>query len=244
MAGRLRHKQELYGQGGEVNTAWEKDRVLKEYDSLLSKQIADANAWRTLGIIFAVMIVILSLCFVYIGLKPKKEFLVIGVNDVGQTKYYGNVAGKSFDEFVDVEKVLKNNVNQFLNERFTISTDSEVMYENFRNCLYLLDSSRRQAFISEVNTEDPFSKVGRIKKNITVDTIIPLSKQTFQAEFYTTESELNGQRKTTKRWRAVFTFVKINAEQYSKLKEEEYLNNATGFYINDYNVEEVKVGVN
>lgn len=244
MAGRLKHKAEMYGQGGEVHTAWEKDRVLKEYDSLLSKQIADANAWRFVGIAAVIMIIVLSLCFMYLGLKPKREFMVIGVNDVGQVRYYGNVAGKSFEQFTDVEKVLKNNVKEFLEGRFTISTDSDVMYNNFRHCLYFLDSSRRQAFISEVNKEDPFSQVGRVKKNITVDTIIPLSKSSFQAEFYTTESELTGARKTVKRWRAIFTFVKINVDQYANLKEEEYLNNASGFYINDYNIEEVKIGVN
>lgn len=244
MAGRLRHKPEMYGQGGEIHTAWEKDRVLKEYDSLLSSKTAESSAWRFVGIIAVIMVLILSLCFMYLGLKPKREFMVIGVNDIGQVRYYGNVAGKSFDQFTDIEKVLKNNVKEFLEGRFTISTDSDVMFNNLRHCLYFLDSSRRQAFIGEVNAEDPFSQVGRIKKNVTIDTIIPLSKSSFQAEFYTTESELTGQRKTTRRWRAIFTFVKIGVDQYATLKEEEYLNNASGFYINDYNIEEVRIGVN
>lgn len=242
MAGRLRHKSEMYSQGGKAITAWEKDRVLDEYDSLLSKQVADANAWRFVGIVAVLMLVVMCFCFVYLGLKPKREFMVIGVNDIGQVRYYGNVAGKSFDQFVDVEKVLKYNITQFLNGRFTITTDSDVMYENFRNCLYYLDSSRRQAFISEVNAEDPFSEVGRVKKNVKIDTIIPLSKSSFQVEFYTTESEMTGQRSKTVRWRAVFTFVKLSVEQYSNLDENEYLHNASGFYINDYNIEEVKVG--
>ncbi len=245
MEGRLRHKAEMYGQGGDVHTAWEKDRVLKEYDSLLSKQIAECSAWRFVGIVAVIMVLVLSLCFMYLGLKPKKrEFMVIGVNDIGQVRYYGNIEGKSFEQFTDIEKVLKNNIKEFLEGRFTVSTDSDVMYGNFRHCLYFLDSSRRNAFVNEVNEEDPFSMVGKIKKNVSVDTIIPLSKSSFQTEFYTTESELSGNRKTTRRWRAVFTFVKISADQYAELKEEEYLNNATGFYINDYNIEEVKIGVN
>ena len=242
MAGRLRHKSEMYSQGGDVNTVWEKDPVLKEYDSLLSKQIADCNSWRFVGIVAVLMLVVLCFCFVYLGLKPKREFMVIGVNDIGQVRYYGNVAGKSFDEFTDVEKVLKYNITQFLKGRFTVTSDSDVMYENFRNCLYYLDSSRRQAFISEINSEDPFSLVGRLKKNVRIDTIIPLSKSSFQVEFYTTESEMTGQRAITLRWRAVFSFIKLSVQQYSALDEKEYLHNASGFYINDYNIEQVKEG--
>lgn len=243
MAGRLRAKIETYSSGGELNTSWAMDKVLKEYDSLMSKNIAEANAWRMVGIITVIMLVILSLCFAYIGIKPKREFVVIGVNDIGQVKYYGNVSGKSFDQFCDIEKVMKNNINDFLVKRFTVSTDSDVMNSNFQSCLYLLDSNRRTAFINEINREDPFKNVGRIKSNVKIDTIIPLTKLSFQVEFFVTESELTGYKSSTSRWRAVFSFAKINADQYSKLKEIEYMNNASGFYITDYQIEKIKVEI-
>lgn len=243
MAGRLRHKPEMYGSGGNKNTAWEMDRVLKEYDSLMSKNIAEANAWRLVGLVAVAMLIVLSICFAYIGLKPKREFVVIGVNDIGQTKYYGNLAGKSFDEYVDVERVIKNNIKEFLTNRYTVSTDSDVMAMNFTKCLYYLDSNRRQALINEINAEDPFSLVGKLKRNVIIDTVIPLSKQTFQTEFYVTESEFTGYKSDTQHYRAVFTFDKISAEKYQKLNEKEYMNNASGFYITDYNIQKIKVEV-
>lgn len=243
MAGRLRAKPESYSSGGDLETSWAMDKVLKEYDSLMSKNIAEAGAWRFVGISAFIMMIVLCLCFAYIGIKPKREFVVIGVNDIGQVKYYGNVSGKSFDSFCDVEKVMKNNINDFLVKRFTISSDPDIMNSNFQSCLYLLDSSRRQAFINEIKAEDPFQHVGRIKQNVRIDTIIPLTNTSFQVEFYVTESEFTGYKSSTSRWRAVFSFGKINVEQYQKLSEVEYLNNASSFYITDYNMEKIKVEV-
>ncbi len=241
MEGRLKPKVEMYGSGGDLKTRWAMDDVLKEYDSLLSKNIAEANVWRKVGFICVLMICILCIFFVYIGLKPKKEYLVIGVNDIGQVKYYGSTKGKTFDEFVDTGNVKKNIINEFISNRFTISTDPDVMNSNFQHCLYFLDANRRQAFINEVNEEDPFSEVGRIKGNVEMDTILPLTPNSYQAEWYTVYSELNGGRMERKHWRGIFSFSRINAEQYSQLTDKEYLNNASGYYITDYNIQEIKV---
>lgn len=241
MKGRLRPKIEMYGSGGDLKTRWAMDEVLKEYDSLLSKTIAEANTWRKVGFICVIMLCILCVCFIYIGFKPKKDYLVIGVNDIGKVRYYGTTQGKTFDDFIDTQNVKKNIINEFITKRFTMTTDSDVMYSNFQNCLYYLDANRRNAFINEVNVEDPFSNVGKIKGNVEMDTIIPVTDNSYQAEWYTVYSEMNGGRMERKHWRGIFSFSRINAEQYSQLSEKEYLNNASGFYITDYNIEEIKV---
>lgn len=240
MTGRLKPKNEMYSSGGSLNTRWAMDDVLTEYDSLLSKNIAEAKAWRTAGLLSVGMLVVMCLAFMYLGIKPKREFVVIGVNDIGQVKYYGNVEGKSFESFTDVDKVLKNIIYEFVTKRFTVSGDSDVMYSNFQSCLYYLDANRRQALIDEINTEDPFSQVGRYKSNVEMDTIIPLTKSSFQAEWVTTVSEINGVNAYKTRYRGIFSFTQISVEQYSQLTDKEYLNNASGFYITDYNIQEVK----
>ena len=84
--------------------------------------------------------------------------------------------------------------------------------------------------------------MGKLKRNVIIDTIIPLSKQTFQTEFYITESEFTGYKSSTLHYRAVFTFDKIS-EKYQMLDEKEYMNNASGFYITDYNIQKIKVEV-
>ena len=241
MQGRLKPKPEMYTGGGSLNTRWAMDDVLKEYDSFLSKQIAESNAWRMVGMIAVFMLVIMCFCFIYIGFKPKKDYLVIGVNDIGQVKYYGSTSGKSFDSFTDTEKVKKNIINEFVTKRFTMTTDSDVLYSNFQSCLYFLNENRRKAFIDEVNAEDPFSNVGKLKGNVQMDTIIPVTQNSYQAEWYTTYSELTGSRMVKKHYRGIFSFARINVEQYSKLAEVEYLNNPSSYYITDYNIEEIKV---
>lgn len=241
MKGRLKPKIEMYGSGGELKTRWAMDDVLKEYDSALSKTIAEAQVWRNVGFISVIMLCVMCVCFMYIGLKPKKDYLVIGVNDIGKVRYYGSTQGKTFDDFVDTTNVKKNIINEFITKRYTMTSDSDVMYANFQNCLYFLDANRRNAFINEVNEEDPFSDVGKIKGNVEMDTIIPVTENSYQAEWYTVYSEMNGGRMERRHWRGIFSFSRINAQQYSELSEKEYLNNASGYYITDYSIEEIKV---
>ena len=38
-------------------------------------------------------------------------------------------------------------------------------------------------------------------------------------------------------------FDKISAEKYQMLPEKEYINNASGFYITDYNIQKIKIEV-
>lgn len=241
MPGRLKPKSEIYSQGSELQTEWGMDSVLKEYDGLLSKAYAECAAWRIVGI---VAIAVICFCVVIIGFnstKPKTDLVVIGVNDIGETKYYGVVKGKNFDTYGYKDDVLKHNIELFVKNRYQISTDNDLMYENFRTCLFYLDANRRKSFINTINEEDPFSSVGKYKRNAIVDTKIKLSDNSWQVEWYVNTSEMTGNRNYTEHYRGIFSFKSVSSDQYMKLTEEEKNYNPSGYYITDYQIEKIKV---
>lgn len=241
MKGKLKPKTEVHGIGGDTHTSWGMDAVLKEYDGMISKLMAESNTWRIVGMcavaLFAAVVVLLIVDFN----KPKTDLIVIGVNDVGEAKYYGSVKGKSFSDYEYTENAIKKMLETFIKGYYTISTDEDLMYENLNECCYYLDTNRRETFVKEVNQKDPFSSVGIIKRNASIDTVIPITKESYQIEWYVTESNLNGERKKVEHYRGVFSLKKISVEKYKKLKDQEKIYNPYGMYITDYSIQKVRI---
>lgn len=239
---RLRAKNETYMHKGGAVTSWseEADKVLKDYSSLIDKNVAECNAWRFVGLVSVFLLAVAVGILVYCITLPKTDLVVIGVNDVGQARYYGVGKGNKFDDYQLRENCVKNIISTFIEYRYTISTDSEILYRNLSNCMYFLDQKKRKYFHDEIDVEDPFSNVGRIKRNVMIDTIIPVTDSSYQVEFYVTESELDGNRKVMNHLRAIFSVRQIKAKDYENLGENELLFNPLGIYITDYNSQMIK----
>ena len=241
MKGRLRPTNKIFTESNSVNNRFINDSVIEQYDSYVSKLLKDCNTWKVIAL-FSLIMLIISLCVLgKANSLPRTELVVIGVNDLGQAKYYGKTSGFSYDGYVDMhENIIRDILTTFIQNTYTISADSDLMYQNFVDCLYFLPYEKRKNYNLEIKQTDPFSLVGRFKQTIEIETIICISEKTYQVDWYNIETDMSGYREKRYKKRGLFTMQQLSAEQYNKLTEEERTKNPTGTYIIDYNIVDVK----
>ena len=136
MKGRLRPTNKIFTESNSVNNRFINDSVIGQYDSYVSKLLKDCNTWKVIAL-FSLIMLIVSLCVLgKANSLPRTELVVIGVNDLGQAKYYGKTSGFSYDGYVDMhENITRDILTTFIKNTYTISADSDLMYQNFVDCL-------------------------------------------------------------------------------------------------------------
>lgn len=237
---RLRAKNEVYTSSGIDVTRFNNDECIKQYDSLMSKLLHDCNTWRLIAL-SALVLFLASLIVLTIAMnQPETELVVIGVNDIGQTKYYGKARGISYEGYNNKDDICKNIITMFIKATYQITTDAQLMYQDFTDVMYYLQSDKRRAYEAEINAKDPFSDVGRIKRYSEIESIVPITGSSYQVEWKTYISDMKGYDVETYRYRGTVSLTKMSAAQYQKLSEEIRVKNPMGIYITDFNFVELK----
>lgn len=240
MKGRLRpNPNAVFTPQGGIQTRFETDlKATGMYDSIISNFMADRNVYRLIAIVACVLLVGCFALLAYVSTRPETELVVIGVNDIGETKYYGPAKGLSYDGYEVKEYIVSNLLQDFVKKTFTVSVDGELMYNNFAAAMCYLESDRRRNYELEIKERDPFKDVGRIKNVVTIETVIPVSGFSYQVDWSEGWQELHGGKTGVVRKRGIFTLRKVTAKQYNKLSDDIKVANPTGIFITDYNIVE------
>lgn len=236
MAGRLRYRNAVYTPSGSNVTKFTNDDVIKQYDSYVSKLIADCNAWRLVALACVILIALALAFLAYTIHLPQTKLVVIGVNDIGQTKYYGETSGISYDGYELKDNIIQNMLTDFIKKTYLVTTDSELMYNNFTEAMSLLDQAKRRNYEMMIKDTDPFSQVGKIKRTASIESIIPVSSSSYQVDWTNTESDIDGYYSTQRHYKGIFTLQKVTAKQYNEMKKEERIKNPMGIFITDYTI--------
>ena len=232
-------KREVYPYEGDVGTSFGCYEALKRKVKDDNRLIANNNVLRFISLCSVVLMCLCLGLFAYYISLPKTELVVVSVNDIGESRYVGTTRGIKIGDYGMQEACVKNILEKYIWNTYTISKDSDLMYENFRSTLYFLDAKKRKSYMRMINTVDPFKEVGRITRSTKVETIIPISPSSYQADFYVSERELTGYNDKTVKYRGIFSIAQLDEEGYAKLTEEERRSNPLGIYITDYNIVEV-----
>ena len=237
MKGRLKpNPNAVYTPHGGPQGKFFGDDACGKYDSLLSNFMVDRNVWRLIGIIAVAALVASLALLAYQTTLPETELVVIGVNDIGETKYYGSTRGISFDGYDNKDDIIKNLLTDFLKKTYTVTTDGEFMYNNYASAMCYLESGKRRSYEADIKDRDPFKDVGRVKNVVTVETVIPVSKSSYQVDWTEVTTELHGFQSEVVKKRGIFTLRRLTAKQYNSLDEKTRENNPMGIYITDYNI--------
>lgn len=238
---RIRRKVSRYIPGGEVSTRFQKeaDSVLKGYDSLMGRLIADCNAWRVVALVGVGCLVACICLLIHVVRLPKTELVVVSVNDIGEARYDGTTRGISFDRAGLQENVMYDILSKFVISTYTVGTDSQLMYENLRKNFYYLDGVKRREYQDFVNGDDPFSLVGRLTRSVRVENVMAVTDSSWQIDFFVDEYDfIKGP--STVRKRGIFTVRQVPAEQYGTLTDNEKRNNPLAIFITDYNIKDIR----
>lgn len=237
---KIKWKPETYTIKGNIENKIIFDETVAEYDGLISKLHADCNAWRFVGLVCLLMLCASLGILIYTLKLPKTELVVVGVNDIGEARYYGKTRGISYDDYDMKGAAIKNILTTYIENTYTITTDSQYMYNNYVKAMNYLAESKRRFYELDIKNEDPFSMVGLVKRNPEIETIIPVSESTYQVDFYIVESDMDGYGKRRTKKRGIFTLFKLSAKDYNNLEEKRKVLNPLGIYITDYNIVDVE----
>jgi type IV secretory pathway TrbF-like protein len=81
----------------------------------------------------------------------------------------------------------------------------------------------------ELRQADPFSEVGKLRRTVSLESVLRLSSSTWQADWIETTSDGNG----SKRYRGVFTIQLLEPPARQRVQ------NPLGIYIDTYDITEL-----
>lgn len=235
MGYRLQHKNKNYIPDGTDVTRWteEAKKSLGEYSDVISKYNADAVAWRKIAVFSLFLVLIAFGLLLYTVNLPDTELVVIGVNDIGEARYYGKTSGFNYDGYNMKAAMVKNMLTDYVKWTEEIPNDSQLLYNNIVRARHYLNEDTKRKLDIEVKANDPFSDVGRIRRTVEMETVIPLSNMSYQVDYKVVETDMQGMSMKVYLYRAIFTLIKISSRQYNSMSEKERVLNPMGIYITD-----------
>jgi type IV secretion system protein VirB5 len=174
------HKKTVYA---ELPVGNPFERREKAYGDLLAEERKGKNRWRTAAFI-SQGFVLLSIGILWYAVRlPKTVPLIITVAPWGEAEYRGDVGGISYQNAQIPEIAIQYQVREFVTELRGISSDPEILYQNITRCYARVTEKCGRKMTAALREEDPFSRVGRERRTVTIETILRLSTQTWQADW-------------------------------------------------------------
>lgn len=215
-----------------MQDTWSKESV-KFSNLYLYKKICDLNKtqmhkWKLLAL-GSLVIMLISLCIMFYALNlPRTVPLVITVSDWGEARYVGEVNKLSFQGLKIPKIAIEYQLRRFITNRFNISTDANVIRGNLKDCYSCLTSNSAQKLSEELKADNPLKLVGKLIKNVEIESILTLSKNSYQVDFIITSSSLTGRMVETERLRGVLSVETLEPN------EEDMKLNPLGIYITNF----------
>lgn len=215
-----------------MQDTWSKESV-KFSNLYLYKKICDLDKtqmhkWKMIAL-GSLVIMLISLCIMFYALNlPRTVPLVITVSDWGEARYVGEVNKLSFQGLKIPKIAIEYQLRRFITNRFNISTDANVIRGNLKDCYSCLTSNSAQKLSEELKADNPLKLVGKLIKNVEIESILTLSKNSYQVDFILTSSSLTGRMVETERLRGVLSVETLEPN------EEDMKLNPLGIYITNF----------
>lgn len=230
---RLRTKDQTYYPEGSAKTAF--NNIILAHVDEKRKLIRENNTLRILFIVSWIGLLFSIVGWYQTKNMPKTAPLVIEVKEDGRAKYIGKVDKITYANFEPKEYMVQAHLADFITFTREIHLDNEVMYKNILRAFGWITNELKVRLNEEIQKEDPFSKVGREKRLIEVETILKTTDKTWQVDWYERIIAINGTQLALNKYRGLFTI-----QQQEPGDEKERQRNPLGIYIVDYSVTEIK----
>jgi len=200
------------------------DRV---WDGLIGEERKAKNTWRLVAFISLTLIVAAICALVWAVNLPKVVPLVITVAPWGETRYIGDVANIGYKNIHVPEVAIQYQLRDFVTKLRSISTDSEVLYQNIKDCYDKVTNSGGELMTTNVRKEDPFAQVGKQRRTVTIESILRISSESWQVDWLETTI---GTGAGIIRFRGLFNVKLLEPSEKQRIK------NPLGIYVDDYDM--------
>jgi len=201
---------------------------LSEYDRIIGEQCKENATWRKIAKLSMTAFFLSLAVVVYALTLPKERLLVVTVSDWGEAKYAGDVSKFNYQNIKVPEIAIQYQLRKFIINMYSIPQDAEVLRSNLRDCYSALTSTSAAKLSNQLRENNPFDDFGSVNKTVEIETVLQLSKNSYQADFITRTSRPDLSDVESTRMRAVLT---------TKLMEppkQDQILNPLGIYITNF----------
>jgi type IV secretion system protein VirB5 len=199
------------------------------YNDLLKSERGDKQKWQMIAFISILFVVSCVGILIYAVSMRKTVPVMVAVAQWGEAQYMGEVKASSALQVP--ETAIHYQVRDFITSLRSIPGDSDILFRDITRCYDMVTSRSEKKMTAELRAVDPFSQVGKIKRNASIETVLRLSTETYQADWI---ERTQGLENKTVRFRGLFTVKLLEPPEKKRVA------NPLGIYIDDYDLTEIE----
>jgi type IV secretion system protein VirB5 len=172
-----------------IDTPYRKAR--QEWDLRMGSSTIQALNWRraTFGMMALVAVCLVGVC--YLGAQPKAVPYVVRVDRLGMPTYMGSVQQLAHAIQASPDDYWYHLV-RFIRDTRTLSADQAVVQQNWQDAYHLVTQSAANELNGYVREHNPFDRIGTERVSVDIIGVLPISKDTWQADWTETVWDENG----------------------------------------------------
>lgn len=219
-------------------TSWtlhkSKTTPLEIYQALVEKDRKNETKLKLIAIVSLIGF-ILSICgLLWAANLPKTVPVLVTLSDFGEAKYLGEVNKINYSGIQVPEIAIEYQIRKFVTNKYTVPADMSVMKNNLIDCYSSLTRESASKMNSEIKEHNPLEDVDTIRRRVDIESVLSLSKNSYQIDFTTTQSNPFNANVVTSRMRGVVTIKMLEPSSDDKLL------NPLGIYISSYDFTQLK----
>jgi type IV secretion system protein VirB5 len=154
----------------------------KAYADILSDVISSKNfVLRVIGGGSLALFLASGIFFVYALSLQKTVPVLVNVMPSGETQYLGSVAQNSAPQIP--EAAITYQIRKFVTNLRSVSTDSQVLYNNIDDCYSMITGSYQPIMTKFLRDASPFDLVGRIRRTVEIESILKITGSSYQVDW-------------------------------------------------------------
>jgi len=213
------------------NEKQEVARYLKarmEWDNRYGSARIQALNWRYLSFFLMGLLMLSLLGMIYLGTLPKKAIHVIEVDKLGKAAYVGR-AGSSGAQYKINQASKKYHLKRFIEDVRSLPSDPVVVKQRWEDAYALLSPSAANVLSEYARKIIPTERLKKERVSIDAITLIPISENSWSAEWQETSWNTRGGNNGTKKWKGIFNLISQEPKSEAQLKV-----NPIGIYIDSF----------
>ena len=203
-------------------------RAGAEWDSRMGSARQQAASWRFFALACLALCGVCILGLAYLGTLPKQAVHIVEVNPEGEATYRG-IAGAAWAEWDPTEQQRAFQLRRFLRYTRGLSSDPMVTRRNWLDAYTLLAGEAISILNNEANAQNPFERAATERVTVTIESVLRLSADTWQAEWQEDIWSSKGVPIGTERWRGTFKLQRLPPTTPERIQQ-----NPLGLYVTHF----------
>lgn len=207
---------------------------LEKYQELVQKNRRTERRFRIMAYVSLFGFVVSVLGLVYAINLPKTVPVIVTLSDFGEAKYLGEVNRINYSGITVPDIAIEYQIRKFVTNKYTVPGDKTVLRNNLIDCYSALTRTSAAKMNNEINEHNPLDDVDNIRQKVEVESVLQLSKNSYQIDFVVTKSNPYNANIVTTKYRGVITITMLEPS------DEDKLLNPLGIYISSYDFTKLK----